>query len=155
VLEPDLLELAVEKGQLGVTRWLSNHGSEINSLRLVEIAAEHKNIPLMRWLVEHGPPLNLSVGTTLTLEYRHEEITSWLAESDRVQLVAALGADEIHLLWWLLTRTHFGKECGRDLIRDAMRCGSEGIQLWLQENMANCKECRWCFGTAEWSASYA
>jgi hypothetical protein len=150
VFEPDLLALAVAKGQLEMTRWLCNHGYAINSLRLVEVAVQKENVPLMQWLVEHGPPLCLSVGTILAtkhFKYRHVEITWWLVEADRVQLVlAALREEDRELIWWLLTRTRFEKECGRDLIRDAVQCASEDIQLWMQEGVV--KGCSWCLCTA-------
>jgi len=146
VLEPDLLELAVEKGQLDTTRWLCNHGYEIDALRLVEIAGKNENVPLMRWLVEHGPPLCLSVAAKLAMEYCHVEITWRLDETDRVQLVlAALREEDRELLWWLLTRTHFGSECGRGLIRDAVARASRDIRRWGQET-ANGEGCSWCFG---------
>jgi hypothetical protein len=63
--------VAVEQGQLDVARWLSNHGDEIDSLRLVELTGINGNGPLMRWLVQHGPPLSLAVATTLAMTCRH------------------------------------------------------------------------------------
>jgi hypothetical protein len=118
VSEPDLLELAVDEGQLDVARWLFHHGYAVLSLRLIEMAGKSNNVPLLRWLVEHGPPLSLP----LAVEYRHVELSWWLAESGRARLVLAAVQDDRKLLWWLLTRTRCRDERGQTLIRDAVLC---------------------------------
>ncbi|KAF4128950.1 Ankyrin repeats domain-containing protein [Phytophthora infestans] len=144
----DLLELAVQKGQLNTARWLSDHGFKITSI-LLEEAGKNGDVAMLRWLVEHGPPLTLRSALKLTLQYRHLEIAQWVSESARVQLVLeALQKDARKLIWWILTRTRFEDTNSQRRIRDAIRCAPSSILQWIQGDRSGLKACQWCFAAS-------
>ncbi|KAE9282186.1 hypothetical protein PR003_g27474 [Phytophthora rubi] len=149
VTDPDLLEVAVEHGQLEVVRWLSEHGYAVGSLELVKMAGErYMNVPMTRWLVENGPLLDLSTAMTLVLEDRHIEIAWWVAEKDRSHLVLeALHKNDREVLWWILAHTQFQDESARRSTREAIHGCPKGTQQWFEEAMSQVEACRWCFST--------